>query len=100
MLYPGWSSSGAQWMILARWVGWPESALHTLAGVIMNESGGQPNAHNPSGCSGLLQLAPCWWAGRFNPMDPEANLRGGLSIWRGEGGSWLPAWQGDPAATW
>ena len=97
MLHPGGSSNGVRWTSLARWVGWPKRALHTLAGVIMNESSGRQNAHNPSGASGLLQLMPCWWAGKFNPYDPEANLREGLSIWRGEGGSFEPAWSGDGA---
>lgn len=32
-------------------------------------------ARNPSGASGLFQLMPGWWAGKFNPFNPWANTR-------------------------
>lgn len=32
-------------------------------------------AQNPSGASGLFQLMPTWWEGKFNPFDPWANTR-------------------------
>jgi len=98
--HPGGPASGTKWIPLAKYVGWPASACHTLAGVIWNESSGRPWAYNPSGCSGLTQLAPCWWRGKFNPMDPLANLRCALHIWKSEGHSFLPAWRGDPAVGW
>src|SRR6266699_2055603 len=37
------------------------------------ESGDDPYAHNASGASGVFQLMPEWWAGRFDPFDPVAN---------------------------
>ena len=95
--HPGGPASGTKWIPLARYVGWPSSACRTLAGVIWHESSGRPWAYNPSGCSGLTQLAPCWWRGKFDPMSPLANLRAALHIWKSQGGSFLPAWAGDPA---
>ena len=102
MRHPGGAASGAKWLPLAAWVGWPRSTWHTLAALIWNESSGIPWEPNQqgSGCTGLLQLAPCWWAGKFDPRDPEANLREGLKIWRSQHGSFLPAWRGDPAVGW
>ena len=98
--HPGGPASGTKWIPLAIYAGWPSAPLHTLAGVIWHESSGRPWAYNPSGCSGLTQLAPCWWSGKFNPMNPLANLREALHIWRLQHGSFLPAWRGDPAVGW
>jgi len=57
--------------------------------IIDAESGGVPYAVNAySGCSGLLQLHPCHWSGRYDPLVPRLNLRGGLRLWRGSG--WQP----------
>jgi hypothetical protein len=39
------------------------------------ESQLNPDAHNASGASGLFQLMPTWWAGRYNPYDPLVNTR-------------------------
>ena len=102
MKHPGGAASGTKWLKLAAYVGWPLSTWHTLAALIWNESSGIPWEPNQqgSGCTGLLQLAPCWWAGKFDPRDPEANLREGLRIWRSQHDSFLPAWQGDPAVGW
>jgi hypothetical protein len=94
MTHPGGSSSGVRWMPLARWVGWPESSLSTLAYVIMRESSGRQNALNTSSaCAGLLQMHPGWYHGHwgypsFNPFDPEQNLKAGLWVWKRQG--WRP----------
>ena len=77
--------SAASWKPLLRYVGWPASQLANAVTCIRRESVGRPWAYNPSGCAGLMQLARCWWAGKFNPYDPEANVRCGLAIWRAEG---------------
>ena len=98
--HPGGPASGTKWIPLAKYVGWPARACHTLAGMIWHESSGRPWAYNPSGCSGLTQLAPCWWRGKFNPMNTLENLRCALHIWKAQGGSFLPAWRGDPAVGW
>ena len=101
MRHPGGAASGTKWLALAAYVGWPAKALHTLAGMIYAESSGRPDAYNGViGCSGLTQLAPCWWRGKFNPFDPEANLREALRIYRSQHDSFLPAWRGDPAVGW
>ncbi len=44
--------------------------------VIACESGGDPNAHNPSGASGLFQVMPFWQA-KFGGslFDPHNNVR-------------------------
>ena len=80
--------SAVQWRPLLRYVGWPSYALSDAVTCIRRESGGRPWASNPSGCRGLFQLNTCWWAGKFNPYDPEANARCALQIWRREG--WRP----------
>ena len=56
------------------------------------ESGLDPNARNPSGASGLFQLMPIWWKGKFNPFDPAANIAAAYAISRG-GTDWS-AWGG------
>ena len=87
MRKPGGTSSGARWLPLARWVGWPEHTLSHLAYIIMRESSGRTTALNPSSlCSGLLQIHPCHGVAR--PFDPEVNLRAGLRLYRSSG--WAP----------
>jgi len=81
-------SGAARWWTLAHYVGWPTSQKATLVYIVGRESHGQPHAANPSGCYGLMQLAPCWWAGKphvkgrpymFWPVD---QLRLALHVWR------------------
>jgi hypothetical protein len=107
--HPGGSSNGVRWIPLARYVGWPEYALHNLAGLIMNESSGRPKAVSPTNDHGLVQFNACW-SGTFrrvmhvnffpNIYDPELNLRFAYYVFHVvQGDSFLPAWRGDPAAT-
>jgi soluble lytic murein transglycosylase-like protein len=56
------------------------------------ESGLNPNARNPSGASGLFQLMPIWWQGKFDPFNPAANIAAAYAISRG-GTDWS-AWGG------
>lgn len=87
MKHPGGTSNGVRWLPLARWVGWPEYTLSTLAAIIMRESTGRVRALNQSsGCAGLLQIHPCH--GVANVFDPEVNLRAGLRLYRASG--WAP----------
>ena len=94
MVHPGGSSNGVRWIPLARWVGWPESTLSTLADIIMRESSGRERAYNPSGASGLLQLMAGFYAGdyynfpNFDPFNPELNLYYGHKAWHVSG--WAP----------
>jgi hypothetical protein len=80
--------SAASWKPLLHFVGWPASAIPDAITCMRRESGGRPRALNPSGCAGLFQEARCWWAGRFDPFSPLANVRCALAIWRREG--WSP----------
>jgi len=84
-----YGSRTGRWVRLARRAGWPWAEIRTLMRIIDAESGGVPYAVNAySGCSGLLQLHPCHWTGRYDPLVPRLNLRGGLRLWRGSG--WQP----------
>jgi hypothetical protein len=87
--------TGAYGRSVGRWaddaidVGWPDAALWTLGRIIRAESGGSPRARNAySGCAGLLQLAPCHWRGKFDPLHVRLNLAYGLKLYRGSG--WRP----------
>lgn len=83
---PG-GSGAARWWPAARYVGWPAGARSTLLYVISRESRGNPRAVNSSsGCAGLLQVHPCHHVA--NVLDPLANLRAGLRLWRASG--WAP----------
>lgn len=93
--HPPSSEARAEWATCEEWhdlaaaVGWPESDGHTLSFVISRESGCNPNAHNPSGATGLMQIiGGC--APYGSCYDPEANLRRGLDMRRERG--WQP-WQ-------
>jgi hypothetical protein len=55
------------------------------------ESGLDPNARNPSGASGLFQLMPVHWEGKFDPFDPAANARYAYGLSNG-GTDWYSHW--------
>jgi hypothetical protein len=78
-----------RWTRLARRVGFPRTQLPTLMYVVHRESGGDPNAKNPSSTSsGLRQFLSGWWAGKWNPFDPRQNLSHG---WKAvKAGGWSP----------
>lgn len=107
MTHPGGNSNGARWKPLARWVGWPERAIHTLTGMIWFESSGRERAFNDViDCTGLCQVWPkhvtdrtgmSWSAAIRWLMVAENNLRESLRIWKSQGGHFKPAWAGDPA---
>jgi soluble lytic murein transglycosylase-like protein len=91
-------TGAARWWPLAHYVGWPTSARSAFVYIVNRESQGQPHVANPSGCYGLLQIAPFWWSGKprvrgrrwmFWPLN---QLRLGLHIWRLQHGSFMPAW--------
>lgn len=111
MTHPGGSSSGARWMPLARWAGWPAYALHNLAALIQNESSGRPRAVSPTNDHGLVQFNLPSWSREFARVmrrsflphiyDPLLNLQFALYVYHVvQHDSFLPAWRGDPAATW
>jgi len=66
--------SGGGWADELRAVGFPESAIPHMLYIIQRESGGNPNAVNPtSGACGLTQLYPCYGGSAW--LDPMTNLR-------------------------
>lgn len=90
-------ASYGPWAVLASEVGWSEAELPTLMRIIKAESGGSPRAYNESsGCSGLLQLHPCWYNDywHFDPFDPRLNLLYGLKVKRMYGWSQWSTWGG------
>jgi hypothetical protein len=106
MTHPPGAASGQKWLPLARWAGWPERPLHTLAGLIWCGSSGIKTNISPTDDWGLTQLNRLSWEARFRQvmhaawiktLDPEYNLRFALWIWRDQGGRFKPAWAHDPA---
>ena len=77
-----------QWWETAQAAGWPASAMDKLDFVMKRESGCNPHAHNASGASGLVQLMPMHWRGKFDPYDPFMNLHKGYELWTTSG--WAP----------
>lgn len=88
MLRPGGATCGARWLPLARWAGWPEGTLSHLAYIIDRESGGRPDAANPSVATGLLQILRSHVSDPWRLTEPEYNLRVGLRLYRA--GGWAP----------
>ena len=89
---------GNQGSDVERWRGlvaahFPANAVNTMLCLMRYESGGNPNATNPSsGAAGLLQVMPFWWdhygGDRY---DPDTNIRVARLIWDQQGyGAWSP----------
>lgn len=74
----------AEWYDTARWVGWDRDQWHTVARTMRGESMCNPNAHNPSGATGLMQVMPMWaddCGGVPSDLyDPEFNLKCALHV--------------------
>ena len=77
-------SSCPQWYGLALETGWSADDWPVLDRLLWCESRCDPQAHNASGASGLLQLMPFWWKGR-DPYDPRVNLTIGLEVLNAQG---------------
>jgi Transglycosylase SLT domain len=71
--------------------GLPNSAhTQTMAAIAMAESSGNPNAHNPSGASGLWQIMPSHtsdsgWTFGTNFYDPATNARMAEFVYKEQG---------------
>lgn len=74
----------------ALWVGagGPAAVEYTAAQIAECESGGNPNAYNPSGASGLWQILGNPFPG--NPFDPVTNAAMAVAKYRGAGNSFTP----------
>ena len=78
-----YGASVGRWVWLSRRVDWPWTQVPQLMYVVDRESNGDPDAKNTvSSASGLLQFLSDWWAGKWDPFDPRANLRHGYLAWR------------------
>lgn len=72
------------------WVsgGGPPRLAPLMAAIAMAESGGDPQARNGSGASGLWQILGNPFPG--NPFDPATNARMAVAKWRTQGlGAWV-----------
>lgn len=74
----------SEWGALAIEAGWDREQWRRLSDIMYCESNCDPNAHNPSGASGLLQIMPFWYRGR-DPYDPFVNLAMGAEIYHAQG---------------
>jgi transglycosylase-like protein with SLT domain len=73
---------------LWREAGGPAGVAHLMAAIAMAESGGNPNAYNPSGASGLWQILGLPFPG--NPFNPLTNARMAVSKYFSQGlGAWV-----------
>lgn len=72
------------------WVqaGGPPGVANLMAAIALAESSGNPNAHNPSGATGLWQILGNPFPG--NAYDPITNARMAVSKYRSQG---LGAWE-------
>ena len=88
--YRGMGSSVEQWRGLVESF-FPADAVQNMMCIMAGESGGNPNARNPSsGAAGLFQIMPFWWdhygGDRY---DPETNVSVARKVWDQQGyGAW------------
>ncbi len=92
----GMGSDVEQWRDLVRkW--FPASAVETMLCLMQHESGGNPDAYNSSGASGLFQVMPRWfeiYGG--DPFDPENNAKVAARVYEQQGFSaWNPYKRGE-----
>lgn len=77
-VYSGMGTNVEQWRSLVAAYFRAEDVDRALC-LMRYESGGNPDAHNPSGASGLMQIMPFWAASWGLPtsalFDPDTNLR-------------------------
>ena len=62
---------------------WPADQVRTACRILMCESGGNPNAYNRSGATGLFQLL-----GHGGTFDPVQNAQVAYRLWLSSG--WRP----------
>ena len=87
LAHPARPYSAASWWPLALHVGWPAVARGTWIRVVTLESHGQPgDVNRRSGATGLLQICP----GGRKFLDPETNLRAGLTKFIAAHYTWAP----------
>ncbi len=86
-----WGGSITQWVPLLE-QHFPPDLVDNMLCLIRYESGGNPNAQNRSGATGLLQIMPSWqnrWPGDY--FDPAWNIAMARRIYDIQGlGAWNP----------
>jgi hypothetical protein len=75
----------AQWHDTAIAVGWDDADWPHLARIMWCESRCNPDAHNPSGASGLAQVLRSWFGPGEDPFDPATNLAVALRVRQEQG---------------
>lgn len=87
------TSDVEQWRPLIASV-FPAGQVDYALCVIKYESGGNPDAYNPSTASGLFQVKSSIWGGFGNLFDPATNVAAAYYIWSQYGwglpGGWTP----------
>jgi Transglycosylase SLT domain len=87
------NTSCAQWYWWAIEAGFTHDQwMSPLSRIMRAESNCDPNAHNPSGATGLTQVMPMWIddCGGGDLRDPMFNLRCAHHIWEVQGwGAWV-----------
>jgi len=85
----GMGSDWEQWRPLVAAI-WPAGLVDTAVCIIEHESGGNPNALNPSGASGLFQVKPFWFdTYGGNPFNPADNIVVAYQVYLEQGfGAW------------
>jgi hypothetical protein len=87
---PGVATHGSLPYLERLWdaAGGPPGIAHLMAAIAMAESGGNPNAYNPSGASGLWQILGLPFPG--NPFNPLTNAAMAVAKYRSQGlGAWV-----------
>ena len=74
-----------EWWGPALEAGWPPAEMPTLDRVMWCESRCRPDATNPSGARGLMQVLARYFPAGADPLEPATNLAQALEVWHAQG---------------